>query len=192
MRRASRGTMAQPCAARKAPAREKQIVGGEGGRQGATARRCRRTAKPARFRRMAWIRPSRGLRRVSGTRSCSTRSRRNDVKLVTYVPDRVLTPLISPSTPTRSSRLCHGARGGGGRHRLRRLDGRHARRRPDADERLRHARQCAGLAGGALPDPADHAGVGARHAGGVQLGAGAGVPHHAPGARLRWPSSTTP
>ena len=46
------------------------------------------------------------------------------------------------STPTRIfTAFADGARGGGGRHRRRRLDGRHARHRADADQRLRHPRR---------------------------------------------------
>ena len=97
--------------------------------------------------------------------------KRNEISLVPYVPDRVLTPLIKnlhadPFFTTFADR----ARGRGRRHRLRRLDGRTARRGADADLRLCHARQRAGLARRALPDPADHVRVRARHARRIQLG----------------------
>ena len=60
--------------------------------------------------------------------------KRNDIRLVPYVPDRVLTTLIKnlhadpffTTFPTAREEEA-------GRHRLRRLDGRHARRGADAD-----------------------------------------------------------
>ncbi len=119
--------------------------------------------------------------------------KRNDIRLVPYVPDRVLTH--ADQEPARRSllhHLPHRARGGSGRHRLRRLDGRHARRGADADFRICHARKRAGIAGDPLSDPADHVRLRTRHARRIQLWAVAGVPHHASGARSRSRWSTTP
>src|SRR4030088_2856055 len=90
--------------------------------------------------------------------------KRNDIRLVPYLPDR--------------------ARGRGGRHRLRCVDGRHEGCGADADLRLRDAGKCAGLAGDPLSDSADYVRVRTRHARRIQLRAVAGLPHHASGARL--------
>ena len=60
--------------------------------------------------------------------------KRHDVRLVTYVPDNVLRPLIDAvhADPFFTA-FSYRARGGGGGHRLRRVDGRAARHRADAD-----------------------------------------------------------
>ena len=98
----------------------------------------------------------------------------NDVKLVVYVPDRVFTPLIKAMhADDYLHHLCRHARGRSDRHRHRRLDGRLARRRADADVRLRHHPQRARLAGRALPDPGADLRLRARHARRVQSRPGA-------------------
>ena len=61
----------------------------------------------------------------------------NNVKLVTYVPDKVFTPLIKAlHADAFLQHLRLHARGRSRRHRDRRLDGRHARRGADANERF--------------------------------------------------------
>jgi len=72
---------------------------------------------------------------------------------VPYVPDRVLTTLIKnihadpffTTFPTAREEEASASSPG--------VDGRHARRRVDADQRLRHAGKCAGFAGDPLSDP---------------------------------------
>ena len=61
----------------------------------------------------------------------------NDVKLVTYLPDRVLTPLIACiDGDAFFYGVRHRPRGGGGRHVAGAWMGRHARRGAHADERI--------------------------------------------------------
>ena len=101
--------------------------------------------------------------------------KRNDIRLVPYVPDRVLTTLIRKlhadpfftTFPTAREEeavgIVSGAWMGGMRGAV--------------------LMQTSG-AGDPLPDPADHVRVGTQHARRIQLRAVAGVPHHAAGARL--------
>jgi len=109
--------------------------------------------------------------------------KRNDIRLVPYVPDRVLTTLIKNihADPFFTTFPPRGGRSG--RHRLRCVDGRHARRRADADLRLRHAGKCAGFAGDALSDSMIMF-VSERGRSANSIWAVASVPHHAAGARL--------
>jgi len=74
--------------------------------------------------------------------------KRNDIRLVPYVSrSRADDADQEPARRSLLHDLSDRARGRGGRHRLRRVDGRHARRSADADLGLCHARQRAGLAG---------------------------------------------
>ena len=104
----------------------------------------------------------------------------NSVKLVTYVPDRVLTPLIKgihadsfftcfpTSREEEAIGIVSGAwMGGMCGAVLMQTSG------------FATLRKCAGVTRGALSDPSHHVGVGARHVGRVQLRAGVGVPHDA-------------
>jgi sulfopyruvate decarboxylase TPP-binding subunit len=94
----------------------------------------------------------------------------NDVRLVTYVPDNVLTPLIAGAAADNYFMSVGATREDEARHPDRRLHGRAARRGDDADQRFRAHCERARVAGRALPDPGDHRGLGARHLGEFNTG----------------------
>ncbi len=108
----------------------------------------------------------------------------NDVRLVTYVPDNVLTPLIGGAAAdnyfmsvgaTREDEAVGTLAGA--------YMGGPARRGDDADQRLRAHCERAGFADRALPDPGDHRRVRARDVGRVQHRPGHRQPDHAADAR---------
>ena len=110
----------------------------------------------------------------------------NDIRLIPYVPDNVLKPLITAihadpfftAFTTAREEEAVGIVAGA-------WHGRHARHGADADQRLRHAGQRAGLPALPYQIPLLMLVSRARHAGRVQHRPGGGLAHHAAGARSR-------